>query len=327
MNLKHLSHWLALAETGSFSRAAEKLHITQSALSRSIQVLEDELGGPLVDRIGKKNELTPLGLTVLERARRIVHEAAELKQGAALLQQGGLGSLRVGLGSGPGALLMTPWLRHVARHHPGVQVSIGRGATELQLQQLRERELDALVVDVRRVAPAIDLQIEVMADLRAGFVCRKGHPLLRALSEAAQQGDTGAMSEAVPFEALLTYPIASTPLSDEVARILVAHYGAAADPQRMTTLRCEEIASLIDTVSHTDAIYLGIIAAAQHGLKSGELVEIQLTPAFIGAARLALVTLAGRTEAPLMAVFRRFVAQQMQEAQALPDGLEKPDLL
>ncbi|WP_090138195.1 LysR family transcriptional regulator [Limnohabitans sp. DM1] len=326
MNLKHLSHWLALAETGSFSRAAEKLHITQSALSRSIQVLEDELGGPLVDRIGKKNELTPLGLTVLERARRIVHEAAELKQGAALLQQGGLGSLRVGLGSGPGALLMTPWLRHVAVHHPGVQVSIGRGATELQLQQLRERELDALVVDVRRVAPAADLQIEVMADLRAGFVCRKGHPLLRNLSEAAQHGDTGAMSQTITFEALLAYPIASTPLSDEVARILVAHYGAAADPQRMTTLRCEEIASLMDTVRHTDAVYLGIIAAAQHGLKSGELVEMQLSPAFVGAARLALVTLAGRTEAPMMAVFRRFVAQQMQEAQAALEDREPPVL-
>ena len=85
MNLRHLEHWLALAETGSFSRAAEKLHITQSALSRSIQALEEELGGPLVDRIGKRNELTPLGRSVLERARRIVHEASELKLGAACL--------------------------------------------------------------------------------------------------------------------------------------------------------------------------------------------------------------------------------------------------
>ena len=44
MNLRHLEHWLALADTGSFSRAAEKLHITQSALSRSIQALEEDLG-------------------------------------------------------------------------------------------------------------------------------------------------------------------------------------------------------------------------------------------------------------------------------------------
>ena len=234
MNLKHLAHWLALAETGSFSRAADKLHITQSALSRSIQVLEEELGGPLVDRIGKKNELTPLGHSVLERARRIVHEAQELKQGAALLQQGGMGSLRVGLGSGPGALLMTPWLRHVAQHHPAVHVSVSRGATQLQLQQLRARELDALVVDARRVVPAPDLRIETMAPLRAGFICRRGHPL-------CLQGHGSVL-----FEDLLAYPMASIPLSEEVARILVAHYGARADPHRLTSLECEDIASLID---------------------------------------------------------------------------------
>ena len=60
MNIKHLEHLLALADTGSFSRAAEKLFITQSALSRSIQSLEDDLGGKVLDRIGKRNELTPL---------------------------------------------------------------------------------------------------------------------------------------------------------------------------------------------------------------------------------------------------------------------------
>ncbi|WP_307867184.1 LysR family transcriptional regulator [Variovorax sp. E3] len=65
MNLQQLDHLLALAETGSFSRASEKVHLTQPALSRSIQMLEQELGMPLVDRIGKRNELTPFGAMVL----------------------------------------------------------------------------------------------------------------------------------------------------------------------------------------------------------------------------------------------------------------------
>ena len=303
MNLRHLSHWLALAETGSFSRAAEKLHITQSALSRSIQSLEEELGGPLVDRIGKKNELTPLGRSVLERARRIVHEAHELKLGAAVLQQGGMGSLRVGLGSGPGAMLMTPWLVHMARHFPSVKVAVTRGATELQLLQLRERQLDALVVDVRRVVPAADIQIETLVDLPAGFVCRRGHPLL------AQGGP-------VAFDALLAYPIASTPLSEEVARIMVDHYGPAADPAQMTTLRCEEIASLLDTVAQTDAVYLGILGAARSALAEGRLVELPMDPPFRSGARLGLVTMAGRTELPVMQEFRRFVQLHLSDAPA-----------
>ncbi len=295
MNLKHLAHWLALAETGSFSRAAEKLHITQSALSRSIQVLEEDLGGPLVDRVGKKNELTPLGQLVLKRAQRIVHEAKELQQGAALLQQGGLGSLRVGLGSGPGVMLMTPWLRYMAEHHPTVQVAVSRGATELQLMQLRERQFDALVVDLRRVDAAPDLNVEFMAEMRAGFVCRQGHPLLNKKRKR------------VPFEALLAYPMASTPLSQEVARILVDHFGPRANPAQMTTLQCEDIASLIEVVRQTDAIYLGIVGAAREGWADGSLVELPLDPPFQAGARLGLITLAGRTELPVMAVFREFV--------------------
>ena len=301
MNLRHLEHWLALADTGSFSRAAEKLHITQSALSRSIQALEEDLGGPLVDRVGKKNELTPLGRSVLERARRIVHEAQELKQGAALLQQGGLGALRVGLGSGPGAMLMTPWLVYMARHHPTVQVTVSRGSTELQLTQLRERQLDALVVDVRRVEAAPDLVMTQVVEMRAGFVCRQGHPLLARTAKG------------LPFDALLSYPIASIQLSQEVARLLVDHYGPQANPAQMTTLQCEDIASLLDVVGQTDAIYLGILGAAREGLAKGRLVELPMQIPLKGQARLALITLAGRTELPVMSVFRAFVQSYLSD--------------
>ena len=301
MNLRHLEHWLALAETGSFSRAAEKLHITQSALSRSIQALEEDLGGPLVDRVGKKNELTPLGRSVLERARRIVHEARELKQGATLLQRGGLGTLRVGLGSGPGAMLMTPWLVYMAEHHPTVQVTISRGSTELQLTQLRDRQLDALVVDLRRVEAAPDLKIEHVVDMRAGFVCRREHPVLQAYPRG------------VPFDALLSYPIASIQLSQEVARLLVDHYGPQANPAQMTTLQCEDIASLLDVVGQTDAVYLGIVGAAREGLAQGRLVELSMHTPLKGQARLGLITLAGRTELPIMSVFRAFIQKHLTD--------------
>jgi DNA-binding transcriptional LysR family regulator len=198
-------------------------------------------------------------------------------------------------------MLMTPWLQHMAEHHPTVQVAVSRGSTELQLVQLRERQLDALVVDVRRVDAAPDLKMAHIVEMRAGFVCRQGHPIL------ARQ------PESVPFEALLTYPIASTPLSQEVARTMVDHYGPRANPAQMTTLQCEEISSLIDVVRRTDAIFLGIVGAARQGLADGSLVELVLDPPFRGGAQLALITLAGRTELPVMAVFRSFVAHWLTD--------------
>lgn len=127
MNLRHLEYLLAVADTGSFSRAAERCHITQSALSRSIQTLEDDLGARLIDRMGKRNELTPFGQTVASRARRMVLDAVELKRSAQLLQEGYLGVIRIGLGAGPTALLMQPFLRYMACMHPRVQVSLESG--------------------------------------------------------------------------------------------------------------------------------------------------------------------------------------------------------
>ena len=300
MNLQQLEHLLAVADTGSFSRAAEQHHLTQSAISRSIQTLEDDLGARLIDRTGKRNELTPLGQAVAVRARRMVLDAAELRLSAALLKQGDLGAIRIGLGSGPAAMLMTPFLVHMARHHPGVQVSVSPGATELQLMQLRQRSLDALVIDVRRIAPAPDLTIENLTELRAGFACRSGHPLLQ----------TGGP---VFFDDILRYPLASTPLSAEVAHILVNLFGLRADPQQAVSLRCDDITSLIEAVKASDAVYLGILAAARTGIAAGQLAELVTEPALTSGARFAFVTLVGRTEAPSMGLFRQFVTERLRD--------------
>ena len=298
MNIKHLEHLLAMAETGSFSRAAEKLFITQSALSRSIQCLEDDLGGKVLDRIGKRNELTPLGLDVVSRARHIVRDAAELRHSAKLLQGGGQGAISVGLGSGPAALLLVPLLCMAARHG-GIRVAVTQGAVDLQITQLRSRQLDALVVDMRRVIPAADLNIESLVELKAGFVARADHPL--------------ADRKSVTLADILRYPVACTPLSDEVARHMVDQYGPQANPAEMVTLRCDDIASLVCTMAQTDAIFLGVIAATRSGLANGSLVELHLKPKFSGTARFAYVTLAGRTEAPATANFREFVRDHLRD--------------
>lgn len=297
MNIRHLEHFLAVAETGSFSRAAEQLHLTQSALSRSIQALETEVDGLLLDRVGKRNELTPLGRHVVERARRIVLEASEVRRSAELLRQSNGGAMRIGLGSGPGAILMTPLMCHMAQNHPRVKVSITRGPTELQLVQLRARQLDALVVDERRVTPDEDLRIERVAEMTAAWIARSGHPL--------------AKQRAVTLADLLVYPIATTPLSDEVVRLLVDRYGPEANPARIATLQCDDVGGLIDVVSRTDAIFLGVRAAAREGLEAGSLSELQTRPPLRTTARYAYVTLAGRSEAPVMALLREFVAQRM----------------
>jgi DNA-binding transcriptional LysR family regulator len=294
MTLVQLRHLIALAGSGSFSRSAEALFLTQPALSRSIRALEVEMGQPLFDRIGRRSELTPFGREVLERARLIVFEVDELAASGSRMSEGQGGSLRVGMGSGPGAMLMTPLLREMAQRYPAVHLTISRGSTDRLVQGLRDRTLDALVIDARSLSPAPDLHVDTLSEMRGVFMCRKEHPLLRA---------PGVLR----FTAVRRFPIASTPLSDEVARILVERYGPGAHPHECVTLRCEEIASLVDVVRESDAVLLAIRAAAP------DLVELPVRPAIAATARFGLVTLAGRAEPPSLFILRELAERVMHD--------------
>lgn len=295
MTLVQLRHLIALAQTGSFSRAAQAQFLTQPALSRSIRALEDELGMPLFDRVGRRVELTAFGRATLERARLLVSDAEELQGSGRRSREGERGTLCIGMGSGPGAMLMTPLLMTIALEHPQVHVEIARGGTELLVQSLRARTLDALVVDARSLKPAPDLRTELLFEMRGAFMVRRGHPLTK-------------LRGGPRFEDVSRYPIASTPLSDEVARILIARYGPQAHPEQFVTLRCEEVASLVEVAEHSDAVLLAIRAAAP------TLVELTLRPVLDATARLGLVTLARRSEAPLLNIVRGLMQERLRDA-------------
>jgi hypothetical protein len=130
--------------------------------------------------------------------------------------------------------------------------------------------------------------------MRGAILCRRGHPLAR------KRGG-------VSFEQLRAYPIASTPLSDEVARVLVERYGPQAHPTRCVTLRCEELPSLVELTRQTDAVLIAIRAAGP------DLAELTLKPSLNATARFALVTLAGRSEAPALSIVRGLMKQLLRD--------------
>ena len=241
MTLVQLRHFISLAQTGSFGKSASALFLTQPALSRSIQALESELGQALFDRVGRHSELTPFGREAVERARELVLAADDLRGSGRLAGTEQEGVLRIGMGSGPGAMLMTPLLLTMAQERPRLRVDITRATTDLLLQALRARDLDALVLDVRSLRPAPDLVVQHVHAMRGAFLVRRGHPLAKRRSP-------------IGFDDLLRFPVASTPLSDEVAQTLVERYGPQAHPSLCVTLRCDEITSLVEVARASDTV-------------------------------------------------------------------------
>ena len=289
MTLVQLRHLIELANAGSFSLAATRLFLTQPALSRSIASLQDELGQPLFDRVGRKIELTAFGSQTVQRARELVEAAQALQKSAKQASQGATGQVRLGLGSGAGAMLMTPLLLHMAQHHPQAQIHLARGNTDLLVRALRERELDVLVIDLRSLKPASDLAVVQVGELPGAFMCRKGH----ALSKKKQ----------VTLEMVRQYPVASTPLSDEVARVLIDRYGPEAHPEQLINLRCEEISSLLDVARTSDTVVVAVRAVAP------DLQELRMHPPLNATARFGWVTLKNRSVPPLCASLQTLVRQ------------------
>jgi DNA-binding transcriptional LysR family regulator len=293
MTLVQFRHFSVLAQAGSFVRASEMLHLTQPALSRSIQALEGSLGRPLFDRVGRRIELTAFGRDALRRVRQLIEDAEQLAQSGAAPDAQARGRLRLGLSSGPGVMLTVPVITHFARHYPQLHVDIVRANTHALEQMLRDRDLDAMVVDARSLRPAPDLAIEPPIDMRGAFLCRPGHPLAKLPRVALHQ--------------MLNYPVASTPLSDELARLLVERYGARAHPEAMVRLTSDEISHLIEVAHRTDTLLLAIRASAP-GLH-----ELVVSPALEANARFALVTLAGRAQSTFLPEVRQLMVEVLRE--------------
>lgn len=294
MTLVQLRHLISLAETASFTRSAEALFLTQPALSRSINALEEELGQKLFDRVGRRSELTHFGHEVLQRARRLVFDADELAASGGRKLGGRTSTLRVGLGSGPGALLTRPLLTGMAQRGATVRVDILRGEENRLVQALRDRQIDAVVLEIHSFRPATDLRVEAVTEMRGAFMCRTGHPLTR------KRG-------AIRFETVREFPIASTKLGNDVVREMVEAYGPQGHPDECVSLRCNELSSLVEVVRESDAVLFAIRAAAP------DLVELPVRPAISTRAHFGLITRAGHTDAPAMSMLRKLISQILRD--------------
>lgn len=180
MNLRQLNHLIALADEGRFVAAAERVHLSQAAFSRSIQALEEHWGLRLFERGPLGAVLTPAGRTLVERARRLVFDADCLERDAALLRGGLLGELAFGAGPVPAAVLVPPLLAELRRQAPGVVARVRYGNVDSLLTLLTDEAIEFFIADPRMLSDTSRLEIVPITRIHGGLYVRAGHPLLGA---------------------------------------------------------------------------------------------------------------------------------------------------
>jgi DNA-binding transcriptional LysR family regulator len=145
MELRHLRYFVAIAEERSFTRASERLWVAQPGLSTQIRRLESELGVRLFERHARGVDLTDAGELLLERARTALAAADAARATGHDLEEGLVGSLRLGIVTGAGWPGTSALFGHFGAERPAVELTVMESYAGTLLRDLRDGRLDAMI--------------------------------------------------------------------------------------------------------------------------------------------------------------------------------------
>jgi LysR family hydrogen peroxide-inducible transcriptional activator len=146
MEFNQLRYVCAIAETGSFSRAAERCHVAQPSLSQQILKLEEDLGAKLFDRLGRSIRLTEAGRAFLPHARSILHQMEAARTGVEDKRTDARGSVAVGVIPTIAPYLLPRYTASFAKKYPEARLRIVEETTPVLIESLRNLSIDLAVL-------------------------------------------------------------------------------------------------------------------------------------------------------------------------------------
>jgi len=184
MELRHLEHFVVVAEERHFTRAAKRCHIAQSALSNSIRDLERDVGAKLFARTTRRVELTVAGEALLPEARRTLDAAQRARDAVSQIQGPVVGTVAIGhslqgtIGS---------WLAEYNRLHPNVCIRLEQGSAPALIDSVRNGRLDVAFAAVPPSENPPGVVVVRREDVPLGIACAVEHRLARHTSVGAAE--------------------------------------------------------------------------------------------------------------------------------------------
>jgi len=179
MELRHLRYFIAVAEELNFSRAAERLHVSQPPLSRQIRDLEAELQVQLLDRNRQGVRLTRAGHAVLVRSRKLVHDAESLLAEAQMMDQEGREELQIGYAPSPTAAVISGILARYHERSPGARITLHDLSNVEMMSGLRAKKLHAALTVRPPAGEMRGLKFETIRQHPPGIICSPVSSLAR----------------------------------------------------------------------------------------------------------------------------------------------------
>src|SRR4051812_25738436 len=162
MELRQLRYFVAVARFQSFSRAAEHLHVAQSAISRQVQSLEEELGVALIARGNKQVRLTEAGTLLMNRATGVINDLRNVSEDVLAFADAPKGNLRIGVLPFSGEFLMPRVLNKYIKNFPDVKIHLRSGVSTFIGEWLNDERIDLGIMDSTQVGQNIISEVVVI---------------------------------------------------------------------------------------------------------------------------------------------------------------------
>lgn len=303
-------HVLVLARHRNFARAAEQLHLSQPALSRSIGRLEETLGAALFDRTREGVIPTDYGNLVIERGQDILRRGQELQREMDLMKGLEIGELSVVAGPFPHAISAGHALSRLLSSRGGLRVRLAQQSPRGAVEQILNSSADLAIADLREWGDDTRLQLEPLPQHIGFWVARADHPL------AGRRG--------LALSDILAYRLICTPLPRQLVEFFgdfpAAGHADLDDGLFYPAVSLDALSFGPEIAATSDAVMLTPIGIVAQGLERGELAILDLHLPWQRTAY-GFVTRRGRTPSPAtlayMACVRAVEAETMAEERHL----------
>ncbi|MFG2813608.1 LysR family transcriptional regulator [Streptomyces sp. NPDC004673] len=296
MDVRQLRALVTVAEAGSVTRAAELLHLVQPAVTRQIRTLEQELGVALFERTRQGMRPTAAGTTMVERARRALHELerarAELRPTPGVVT----GIVAVGLLDSTSELLAEPLASAVVRDHPGIELRLLTAYSGHLQQWLDEGDLDLTLLYNLAGTPSLDVE-----------------PLVRERLWAVAPASAGLSAERpVPFHEAVSHPLVVPAPGHGLRRVIdAAAAQARAELSLVVQTNSMPVQKQLVRAGHGWTILPGVGIAED--VASGSLSAAPLCAPEVWRSIVLATSRAGRVT-PAAEVVARELSRQIQSA-------------
>ncbi|BCX68957.1 LysR family transcriptional regulator [Pseudomonas izuensis] len=285
MNLRQLEHLVTLADEGAFARAAEKLHLSQPALTRSIQALEETLDLQLCDRHYRGIDLTPAGKLVVERARRVLLESRALDRDIKLFKGHSLGDVRFGVGPYPATVFVPGVIARLSQSCPQLALRTEAESWDTLLERLHGEAIDFFIAEKRAVPWTPKLAVVTLSTYECGWFARPQHPIFEKA-----KCTTANLREA---------RIAAVPVPEAMREELRKRLRYKPSENLEFSAECNNFTTLKEIAECSDTAICGPLVAVRRELTAGTLRRIVLEDAKAFSMQFAIAYLAHRTLSPM----------------------------